>query len=62
MTRNPKIISDKGNIFYLPATGANVPAATGEAQTRPLPAAVIPPAVQPDNSGRNEVRQGREGG
>lgn len=62
MTRNPKIISDKGNIFYLPASGANVPAATGEAQTRPVPAAVVPPAVQPESSGRNEVRQGREGG
>lgn len=62
MTRNPKIISDKGNIFYLPATGTNVPAATGEAQARPIPATVVPPVTQPDTTGRNEVRQGREGG
>ena len=62
MTRNPKIISEKGNIFYLPTSGTNAPAVTGEAQTRPTPAAVIPPVAQPDNSGRNEVRQGREGG
>jgi membrane protease subunit HflK len=60
MTRNPKIISEKGNIFYLPAPGTNAPAAAGSPQTRPVPAAVAQP-VSPENSGRNEVRQDREG-
>ena len=60
MTRNPKIISEKGNIFYLPAPGTNPPAAAGNPQTRPVPATVPTPA-SPENSGRNEVRQDREG-
>jgi len=60
MTRNPKIISEKGNIFYLPAPGTNAPAAADSPQTRPVPAAVAQP-VSPVNSGRNDVRQDREG-
>lgn len=61
MTRNPKIISEKGNIFYLPTTGAGVPAAVGAAQARPAPAVAAPSTAPPENTGRNEVRQGREG-
>jgi membrane protease subunit HflK len=59
MTRNPKIISEKGNIFYLPTTGTNAPTVPDATQTRPNPSAITPPAGSPE-TGRNEVRQGRE--
>ncbi|MFZ9311407.1 MAG: hypothetical protein ACO24O_07905 [Arenimonas sp.] len=62
MTRNPKIISGKGNIFYLPAPGASAPATSNDGVSRPSPAVVAPqPAPPADSSGRGEVRQGREG-
>ena len=63
MTRNPKIISGKGNIFYLPAPGsaAPAPAASAEGVSRPSPAVVAPQVPPADSAGRGEVRQGREG-
>jgi membrane protease subunit HflK len=65
MTRNPKIISGKGNIFYLPASGsaapAPAPAASAEGVSRPSPAVVAPQVPPADSAGRGEVRQGREG-
>lgn len=62
MTRNPKIISGKGNIFYLPASGGSAPATSNDGVSRPSPAVVAPQQAPPaDSSGRGEVRQGREG-
>lgn len=61
MTRNPKIVSGKGNIFYLPAPGSAAPAPNADGVSRPSPAVVTPPVPPADSSGRGEVRQGREG-
>lgn len=64
MTRNPKIISGKGNIFYLPAPGGATPPAATDPVTRPSPAVVTPQSQPPapaENPGRPQVRQSREG-
>jgi hypothetical protein len=61
MTRNPKIVSGKGNIFYLPAPGSAASAPSADGVSRPSPAVVTPPVPPADSTGRGEARQGREG-
>ncbi|MFM1782790.1 MAG: FtsH protease modulator HflK [Pseudomonadota bacterium] len=61
MTRNPKIVSGRGNIFYLPAPGSAASAPSADGVSRPSPAVVTPPVPPADSTGRGEARQGREG-